>query len=107
MPNRFYEEQFKHAKLMALAVLYVTLVREGIPKKPSKSRTATQLEKFLDEDCGRLWPQALLRGLRDADVPHDSNNKFTPGILYASMEKIDQQYWEYLGEKRPNIPRPE
>ena len=45
--------------------------------------------------------------MRDAGVPHDSNNRFIAWVLHAYEEELDYQYWDYAGLKRPNIRRPE
>ncbi len=107
MANKAHQERFKVSKRSALLYLLCGLNEGRIPDTRGIYLRSGQIIDLLDDTDLPIRKSAMLGALRDAGVPHDSNNRFIAWVLHAYKEELDYQFWDYAGLKRPNIRRPE
>ena len=107
MPNVHQQDAFRASKIAALRGLREALRNEVLPNRAGLQLTSGKIEEYFPEQLRPIQPRAILTVLREADVPHDSNNRFLAWTLHSHLEAIDDLFFEYTGLKRVIMPKPE
>ena len=101
--------RFNRSKKNALMGLVAALNEKTLPERSSSGKYSMytgEIEKYFDERFLPLQRNALLTVLREADVPHDSTNRFVPSVIYSYEKPLENLLREYTGAAGLNLPMP-
>ena len=101
--------RFNRGKKDALMGLVEALIEKTLPQRSRSGKYSMytgEIEKYFDERFLPLQRNALLTVLREADVPHDSTNRFVPSVIYSYEKPLENLLREYTGAAGLNLPMP-
>ena len=105
MANVHQQEAFRDSKITALMGLREALKSEVLPNPAGLQLTSGKIEEYLPDRFRPIQPRAILTVLREAGVPHDSNNRFLAWALHSHLEEIDELFFEYTGLREVRRPK--
>ena len=97
MPEPYHQRIFRKSKAKALQGLLDSLEREKLPASRGYYLTTGNITSYFADRYRPLQRGCLLAVLREAGVPHDSNNKFLPLRIYnhqPDLEALSRKYTE-------------
>ena len=110
MPNKHQQRHLLAGKKKALLAILDALDHERLPTESlgrGGSPLPGSLEEYFEEYLLPLPRGSLLAVLREADVPHDSHNRFLPYELYDHHQEFLDLYLKYNGtQHRKQLPLP-
>ena len=107
--NPSQRRRFNRGKKDALMGLVEALIEKTLPQRSRSGKYSMytgEIEKYFDERFLPLQRNALLTVLREADVPHDSTNRFVPSVIYSYEKPLENLLREYTGAAGLNLPMP-
>ncbi len=105
MANVHQQDAFRASKIEALMGLRQALRDQVLPDRAGLQLTSGKIEEYLPERLRPIQPRAILAVLREAGVPHDSNNRFLAWAIHSHLEQIDDLYFEYTNLRRVARPK--
>ena len=100
MPNAYQQRKFREAKINALFGLLYALDEGDIPDKTGYSWTTGQIAERFDDMFLPVHPRSLLAVLREADIPHDSRNRFLTWVIHSNRDELAKLHREYIGASK-------
>ena len=91
---------FNESKKNALTGLVYALDDNALPEGSSSGKYSMytgQIQECIQDRFLPLQRNALLTILREADVPHDSSNRFVPRTIYSYKDQLEDLLIKYLG----------
>ena len=98
MANTAQIEQKERNKTRALIALLGCLDDESLPR--SGSLTSGRIAEHFEDGSLPLQPRVLLEVLREAEIPHDSHNRFLPRTIYEGKKVLYEMYLERTGGRK-------
>ena len=100
MPNIHQQQIFRTNKIKALLGLLDSLDQAQLPTREGVYLTTGNIEDYIDAEHLPLQRGALLAILREAEVPHDTNNRFLPLTIYGYEGALSSLYRDYVGASK-------